>query len=150
MERRDEIDLLLIGSIPEGAPLAELIHGGEELDLSVADAIVDLVPARRVTKNSLVLEAFAIVTEVLAGDTEDQAVITIYEDAASPVSLGEIAFADTGGDAVGDIRLRTALADNAAANPAAGNKKYYAKVTTPTSGTGAAGKAKVYIRWIRG
>jgi len=149
MERRDEIDLLLIDSIPEGAPLAELIRGGEELDLTVADAIVDLVPARRVTEGSLVIDAFAIVTEQLAGGTEDQAVITIYEDADTPVSLGEIAFEDAGADDIGDIRLRTALADGAPANPAAGNKKYYAKVTTPTSGTSAAGKAKPYIRWIQ-
>jgi len=150
MERRDEIDQLLIDSTPEGAPLAELIHGGEELNLTVADATVDLVPARRVTKGSFVLDAFAIVTEVLAGGTEDQAVITIYEDADSPVSLGTITFADISGDAVGDIRIRTALASGDAAHPAAGNKKYYAKVTTPTSGTSAAGKAKVYVRWIRG
>ena len=150
MEPRDEIANALIPSIPDGEHLATIINGGEELDLTVANSTVDLVPARLVTTNSFVLEAFAIVTEQLAGGTEDQGVITIYEDAGTPVSLGTIAFADASGDAVGDIRLRTALSDGGAANPAAGNKKYYAKVTQATSGTSAAGKAKVYIRWLRG
>jgi len=149
MERRDEIDLLLIDSIPEGAPLAELIHGGEELDLTVVNSQVDLVSARRVTEGSMVIDAFAIVTEQLAGGTEDQGVITIYEDADTPVSLGEIAFEDVGADDIGDIRWRTPLADGAPANPAAGNKKYYAEVTTATTGTDLAGKAKVFIRWIQ-
>ena len=146
---RDKIAEMLVPYIPEGEHLAELIHGGSELTLTVVNSQIDLVPAELVTPGSLVLRAFAIVTVQLAGATEDQAVITLYEDAGTPVSLGTIAFADASGDAVGDIRSRTALADGAAANPAAGNKKYYAEVTQATSGTGAAGKARVYIEWVR-
>lgn len=150
MELRDEIAELLIQSIPESKPLAELIHGGLELDLTVVNSIIDLVPADLVAANSMIIDAYGIVTEQLAGGTEDQGIVTIYEDAASPISLSTIEFANAGADAIGDIRLRTALASGGAANPAAGNKKYYAKVTTACTGTSAAGKVKVYLRWIRG
>lgn len=140
----------MLSAIPEGAVLAALMRGGGELNLTVANAQVELIPAKAITPGSHILSIYAEVTQQLAGATEDQAVITIYEDASSPISLGTIAFADVGGDAVGDIRRRTALADGAALNPAVGNKKYYAEVTTPTSGTGAAGKARVYIEnWVR-
>ena len=146
---RDRIAEMLIPSIPEGQHLAELIHGGGELDLTVVNSTIDLVPAELVTPGSHVLDAWGIVTEQLGGGTEDQGVVTLYEDAGSPVSLGTIAFADAGGDAVGDIRNRAALSDGAAANPAAGNKKYYAKVTTACTGTSAAGKVRIYIRWVK-
>lgn len=147
MDRRDEIALGLIESTPGGKPLAELIHGGNELTLKTLNDLIDLVPADNVTAGSLVIEAFAIITEACDMDSTP-AVVTIYEDAGSPVSLGTITFADN--DPVGDIRLRAALTDGAAANPAAGNKKYYAKVTTAGVHSGAeAGKAKIYLRWIQ-
>jgi len=146
---KDRIAQMLIPFIPEGKHLAELIHGGGELDLTVLNSQIELIPAHLVTPGSIIKEAWAIVTEQLGGGTEDQGVVTIYEDAGSPVSLGTIAFADAGGDVVGDIRNRGALADGAAANPAAGNKKYYAEVTTACTGTSLAGKVRVYIKWIR-
>jgi hypothetical protein len=147
MERRDEIAELLIPHIPEGKPLAELVHGGEELDLTVANQTKDLVPANLVTAGSWVVDVFAIVTEECAMDST-AAVVTIYEDAGTPTSLGTITFVDA--DPIGDFRLRTALAGGDAVHPAAGNKKYYAKVTTAAADAGTAGgKAKVYMRWIR-
>jgi len=148
VKTKDRIEQMLVPYIPEGEHLAELIHGGGELNLTVVNSIIDLVQRQLVTKGSVVLEAFVIVTEQPAGASEDQGIVTIYEDAGSPVSLGTITTSATP-DAVGDIVWRAALSDGAAANPAAGNKKYYAEVTQATSGTGAAGKVRVYIRWIR-
>lgn len=136
-------------AIPEGAPLGGLMHGGDELDLTVVNSTVDLIPADQVTPGSIIIRAFGIVTEQLGGDTEDQGVVTIYENTGTPTSLGTIAFADAGGDAVGDIRNRAALSDGAAANPATGGYKIFAKVTTATTGTSAAGKVRVYVEMIK-
>ena len=140
---------MLVPYIPEGEHLAELIHGGAELTLTEVNSEIELIPAKMVTPGSLVLEVFAIVTTQLAGATQDQAVITIYENTGTPTSLGTIEFADESGDIVGDIRWRTPLADGAPALPLAGGNKVFAKVTQACTGDGAAGKARVYTRWVR-
>ena len=121
--------------------------GGGELDLTEDDEEVDIMPASANRTGVLVVLDGAIVTEQLAGDTEDQAVVTIYD--GDDTSLGTITFADASGDAVNDVRLGISIpaaTSGDAAKVVAAGKKIYAKVTTPTSGDGAAGEAKIFCQ----
>jgi len=140
------------------AALAEIgnllmMNGATELDLTTADEECDLIPASANPSGGgglLLVLVVGYVTEQLAGDSEDQAVVTIYD--GDDNSLGTITFADASGDAVGDVRFGIVLPAATAGDAAKivpANKKLYAKVTTATSGAGAAGEVMVAVQAVR-
>lgn len=91
--------------------------------------------------------AFGIITEVSAGDTEDQLVVTIYDsdDNALSVLTCQNASADAVGDIIqGTLTLATAATGTVPALIPA-DKGVYAKVSQATSGTSLAGAMTVSL-----
>lgn len=107
-----------------------------------------LLPAWANPGGLLVRSVYARVTEVFGGATEDQGVVTVRDTAGTPNTITTITVADAGGDAAGDVRLgydvSRATAGDAAKTVAAG-LAIEGIVSTATSGSGAAGKVKVYL-----
>ncbi len=97
-----------------------------------------------------ILMAYALVTEVSAGDTEDQGIITLQDTAGTTCG---ITFTPTNGaaDTVGDIILgvgcptETAAATGAAQVIVPADLGLDAKVTQLTSGTSEAGAMKIVV-----
>jgi len=94
----------------------------------------------------LILAVYGVITEVFAGASQDQGVVTVYDEDDNAITT--ITVADAGADAAGDVRLGYnifgATAGDAAKTVAAG-KYVDCKVTQNTSGTSAAGKMRVHI-----
>jgi hypothetical protein len=108
-----------------------------------------LIPAEMNPNGLLITHIFGIVSEVFAGGTQDQGVVTV-EDSDNN-ALTTITVADTSGDAAGDYRLGynlSAAAAGDAAKTVAAGKAVTGRVSQQTTGTSAAGKLKVYVRAI--
>ena len=106
-----------------------------------------LIPAWQ-NRHGLVIEAcYGIVTEVMAGSSEDQGIITIEDEDDN--ALSPITAADAAGDAAGDILLGTnnifAIASGAVIKTVAAGKAVQGFVSQQTSGGTPAGKIKVYV-----
>jgi len=121
-----------------------------ELDCETGEDSDDhvLLPAW-MNRRGVVLElVYGIVTEQFAGDTEDQGVVTVYDEDDN--ALATLTPSDGGADAVGDMIIGTipilisGSTGNAAKIVAAG-KAIDCKVTQETSGGTPAGKMKVYL-----
>lgn len=122
-----------------------------EFECAADTDVRTLLPASHNTRGLLITGIYGIVTEVFAGASQDQGVVTIKDTAGSPATLGTVTVADSGADTVGDVRLGyridAATAGDAAITVAAG-LGITGQVTQATSGSGAAGKIKVYITAI--
>lgn len=109
-----------------------------------------LIPASQNRAGLLLLAAWAVVTEVFAGATEDQGIVTIEDEDDN--ALSTLTPSDGSADAVGDIIVGTNDIYSAATGDAAGivaaGKAIQGFVSQQTSGAGEAGKMKVYLRVI--
>lgn len=106
----------------------------------------ELLAAAQNPTGLLIEQVLGVVTEVFAGASEDQGVVTIADTADNTITT--ITVADSGADAAGDVRLGYRLAGATAGDAAkvvAAGEGITGQVTTATSGSGAAGKVKVYI-----
>ena len=108
-----------------------------------------LIPAEMNPNGLLITGVYGIVTEVFAGSSEDQGIVTVED--TDGTDLTTITVADSAADAVGDVRLGykidAATAGDAAKTVAAG-KGVRGVVTQQTSGGTPAGKIKVYLTAI--
>jgi hypothetical protein len=95
----------------------------------------------------ILMAAYGLVSEVFAGSSEDQGVVTVYDDDDN--ALCTLTPSDAGADALNDVIVGTndlySATTGDAAKVLAAGKGAYAKVTTATSGSGTAGKMKVYL-----
>ena len=131
-----------------GGRLALLEGGGAEFACIVADEQHDLIPVAANISGLLILGVYGLITEVMAGGTEDQGVVTVYD--GDDNALGTLTPLDAGADAIGDTVLSTvpevfAAATGTAVKHLAAGKKIYGKVTQACSGAGLAGKMKVVV-----
>lgn len=108
-----------------------------------------LIPAEMNPNGLLILGIYAVVTEQMAGSSEDQGVVTVSDE--SDNALATLTASDAAADAVGDIVVGYAAAaattGDAAVTVAAG-EYVDAAVTQQTSGGTPAGKMKVYVHAI--
>jgi len=107
-----------------------------------------LIPSWQ-NRHGLVLElAYARVTEQFAGTTEDQGVVTVYDDDDN--ALCTLTPSDAGADAVGDVVIGTNPVIGGSTGDAiktvAAGKGIYAKVTQQTTGGTPAGKLAVHLK----
>lgn len=121
------------------------------LALTTANATITVVPAWfNSGATGLIIEKFfAVVTTKLAGASEDQATVDLYDSADTDLSA-QITFADGAADDIGDIRLGkhsgVESAGSALPKVAATARSVYAKVTQATSGSGAAGAVRLIVK----
>lgn len=106
-----------------------------------------LIPAEMNPNGLLLIEAIALVTEVFAGSSEDQGIVTIEDTDGTDITT--FTPTDAAADVVNDIvkgagDAATAATGDAARLVAAG-KGVQGKVTQFTSGGSPAGKMKVYL-----
>lgn len=106
-----------------------------------------LYPAWANPSGLLVESVYGVITEVFAGASEDQGVVTVRDTV--PNTITTITVADSSGDAAGDVRLgydisRATVGD--AGKTVAAGVGIEAIVSQGTSGASAAGKMKVYLR----
>jgi len=94
----------------------------------------------------VLMSGAGIITEAMAGGSEDQGIITVYDSDDS--ALFTLTPTDGAADAIGDYILGWQIQSTAtgtAWKTIAAGKGIYAKVTQATSGTGAAGKVRVHV-----
>jgi predicted RecA/RadA family phage recombinase len=108
-----------------------------------------LIPAEQNPNGLLILGVYAVVTEQMAGSSEDQGIVTVYDQSNNTICT--LTPTNAAADAVGDIikgyAAGAATTGDAAKTVAAG-EYVDAKVTQQTSGGTPAGKYKVYIQAV--
>jgi len=145
-----EVDVDLRPAYRTRMPSAQpLIAVCAELDCENANETVQLVPARANNAGLALVHAAAIVTEVFAGGTEDQGIVTLYDSAGTSLNISFTA-TDGGADALNDFIQEGGSADTLVNAKSGGagcvvgaGKGVYAKVTQAVTGTSKAGKMKV-------
>lgn len=108
-----------------------------------------LIPASQNPRGLLILGVFGRVTEVFAGASEDQGIVTVQDE--DDTAIATLTPTNAGADAVGDIIVgyaAHAATTGAATKTVAAGKAVEGIVSQATSGAGAAGKMKVYIEAI--
>jgi len=109
-----------------------------------------LIPAWMNRHGLLILGVFGIVTEVFAGSSEDQGIITIEDEDDNAIST--LTASNAAADAVNDVIVGTndlySATSGDAAKVVAAGKAVQGFVSQQTSGGTPAGKMKVYIRAI--
>lgn len=109
-----------------------------------------LLPSYMNPHGVIYYDCFALITEVMAGSSEDQGIVTIEDEDDN--ALGTITATDVAADVVGDIIRSTNVAvnasDGAAAKTVAAGKAIQGFVSQQTSGGTPAGKMKVYLKVI--
>lgn len=109
-----------------------------------------LIPASQNPHGLLILGVFGVVTEQMAGSSEDQGIVTVEDEDDNAVCT--LTASDSAADAIGDVIVGTsdlysATTGDAAKTVAAG-KAVQGYVSQQTSGGTPAGKMKVYVRAI--
>ncbi len=137
-------DLFVRVILNERVAVRPIVH---EFATTTDVASVTLVPANENSNGFLVRLVYAIVTEVFAGGTEDQGVVTVKDGDGNTIAT--LTPTNAGADAVGDVIIGTnkllgGTTGDAVKTVAAG-KSITAIVTQATSGVAAAGKMKVYL-----
>ncbi len=106
-----------------------------------------LIPANANKRGLLILGAYALVTEVFGGATEDQGIVTITDGSGNTICT--LTATDAGADAANDVIVGTSDLFSAttgdAAKVVAAGVTVRGQVTQETSGAGKAGKMKVYV-----
>ncbi len=109
-----------------------------------------LIPAWMNKTGLLFLGAYALITEVMAGASQDQGIVTVEDGDGN--ALCTLTPSDAGADAANDVVVGTndlySASTGDAAKVVAAGKGVQAKITQKTSGAGAAGMMKVYVRVI--
>ena len=138
---------------PELAPLANGVVVGVATEIDCQTTIDTgahvLVPAWMNPRGLVIESIYGRLTEAMAGDTEDQGVITVYDE--SDNSLAVLTPSNGGTDAIGDIvvgYLADAASTGAAHKVVAAGEFIDCKVTQATSGASVAGKMVVYIKAV--
>lgn len=108
-----------------------------------------LIPPEQNPNGLLILGCYGIVTEVFAGGTEDQGIVTIKDTAGTPNTISTLTAGDSSADAIGDVIVGTGKVLGASTGDAvksvAAGLGVTGTVTQPTTGTSKAGKMKVYV-----
>jgi hypothetical protein len=113
-----------------------------------------LIPASENPNGLILLGMWAIITEVMAGSSEDQGVITVSDE--SDNSLDTFTASDAAADALGDLVLGGTLSDDLESNSTGGawasamvaaGEYVDAAVTQQTAGT-PAGKMLVCVHYV--
>ncbi len=113
-----------------------------------------LIPAWANPNGILILGVYGIVSEVFGGGSEDQAVVTVSDSAASPNAIATLTPSNAGADALKDVIAGASQAPLFGAATGvlmvtvAAGLAVTGAVTTPTSGGSAAGKMKVFVLYM--
>jgi predicted RecA/RadA family phage recombinase len=143
------VDVLLYGPQDKADAIRPIVS---EIDCSTDGDTDDhvLIPADANVAGLVFLYGFGVVTEVFAGGTEDQGIVTIEDEDNN--ALATLTVSDAGADAIGDVITGTnpliGSATGTAIKTVAAGKAVHYVVTQQTSGTSEAGKMKVYIMAI--
>lgn len=108
-----------------------------------------LIPAEQNPNGLLILGIWGVITEQMAGSSEDQGIVTVSDESNN--ALCTLTPSDAAADAVGDIVTGYSIGDDAtgvAGKTVAAGEYVDAAVTQQTSGGTPAGKMKVYIHAI--
>lgn len=108
-----------------------------------------LIPAELNQRGLFITHGFGIVTEVFAGSTEDQGIVTVED--TDGTDLFTLTAADSAADAVNDYlagHQSQSKASGTAAIIVAAGKGVRGVVTQATSGGSPAGKIKAYVQAI--
>ena len=107
-----------------------------------------LIPADLNPNGLIIKRIYGRITEVMGGDTEDQGVITVYDESNN--ALATLTPTDGGADGVGDIivgyQIDASTTGDALKTVAAG-EFVDCKITQATSGSNVAGKMQVIIEF---
>lgn len=108
-----------------------------------------LIPAEQNPHGLVITHVFALITEVMAGSSEDQGVVTVEDEDDNAICT--LTASDSAADVVNDyvLGLQTqSTATGAAAKTVAAGKAVQGFVSQQTSGGTPAGKMKVYVEAI--
>jgi predicted RecA/RadA family phage recombinase len=109
-----------------------------------------LIPSEQNPHGLLLLGAYAIVTEVFAGSTQDQGIVTIQDE--DDTAICTLTASDAAADAVNDIIVGTSdifgATSGDAAKVVAAGKDVEGIVSQATSGGTPAGKMKVFLLFM--
>lgn len=129
-------------------PLDPIVYEFDVADGDVLEHV--LIPAEMNPNGLVILQAFGIVTEVMAGSSEDQGIVTVEDEDDNVLSV--ITAADAAADASGDILIGTngawGISSGSAIKTVAAGKAVQGFVSQQTSGGTPAGKIKVYIQAV--
>lgn len=106
-----------------------------------------LIPAEMNPNGLLITGIYAVITEQMAGSTEDQGVVTVRDESNN--TLATLTASNAAADVVNDIIVGYAAAaatSGDAAVAVAAGEYIDAQVTQATSGGSPAGKMKVYVQ----
>lgn len=144
-----EVDLNahpLLPGIPKPFVFEFDTEDGEDESGSVK-VIHELIPANQNKYGWLVLGVYGIVSEQFGGASQDQGIVTITD--GDGTSICTLTPSDSGADAVGDVIVGTGKVlggtTGDAVKTVAAGKSIRGQVTQETSGSGKAGKMKVYV-----
>jgi predicted RecA/RadA family phage recombinase len=119
---------------------------GEDETSSVKNEHV-LIPAAANTRGLLILGVYGVITEAFGGASQDQGIVTVRD--ASNNTICTLTPTDGGADSVGDVIVGTSKllggSTGDAVKTVAAGEYVDAQVTQETSGSGKAGKVKVYV-----
>lgn len=120
-----------------------------EFETTTPTALTTLIPAAWNKSGLIILAVYALVSEVFAGASQDQGIVTVKDTAGSPNTICTLTPSDAGADAAGDVIVGTAKifggATGDAVKTVAAGLGVTGQVTQQTSGSGAAGKMKVRV-----
>ncbi|MBI3464296.1 MAG: DUF2190 family protein [Planctomycetes bacterium] len=135
---------------PANGVVAQSVVYEFDTETGVDAATHVLIPASHNPNGLLLLAAYGIVTEVFAGASQDQGIVTVED--TDGTDLCTLTPSDTSADAVNDVIVGTADVFSAttadAAKIVAAGKGVQGVVSQATSGAGAAGKMKVYCLFM--
>lgn len=109
-----------------------------------------LIPSEQNPHGLLLLGAYGIVTEQMAGSSEDQGIVTIQDE--DDTAICTLTANDSAADAIGDVIVGTSdlfgASTGDAAKTVAAGKAVEGIVSQATSGGTPAGKIKVYLMFM--
>jgi len=119
-----------------------------DCETTVDSATHVLVPANQNSNGFVVELVYGVVTEVFAGSTQDQGIVTVRDGDGNTIAT--LTPSDASADAVGDVIIGTSKllggATGDAIKTVAAGKSITGTVTQETTGTSKAGKMKVYLK----
>lgn len=140
----------LFGYVELNAPRPVLDPIVYEFDVADGDLLDHvLIPAEQNPNGLMILGVWGVVTEKMAGDSEDQGVITVRDEANTTICT--LTPSNTAADDIGDIVTGYSIGDDAtgtAGKFVAAGAYVDAATTTKCAGGTPAGKIKVYIHAI--
>lgn len=106
-----------------------------------------LIPASMNPKGLLILGIYGVITEVMAGSSQDQGIVTVRDESNNTIAT--LTPSDSAADALGDVIVGTSpvlgASTGAAVKTVAAGEFVDAQVTQVTAGGTPAGKMRVYV-----